>query len=75
MNIQVPEKNNTIDKNPSIDEVGKMFDNLFLDPSKKDLCIKLFEWIPWITREQAVNQAISASKKWLSNLKTETITI
>lgn len=43
MNIQVPEKNNTIDKNPSIDEVGKMFDNLFLDPSKKDLCIKLFE--------------------------------
>gem|GEM_PF-5233002 len=43
MNIQAPEKNNSIDKTPSIQEVGDMFDNLFLDPSKKELCIKLFE--------------------------------
>lgn len=75
MNIQAPEQNDILNKNPSIQEVGEMFDNLFLDPSKKDLCVKLFEWIPWITREQAVNQAIAASKKWLSNLKTETITV
>jgi len=75
MNIQAPEKNNSIDKTPSIQEVGDMFDNLFLDPSKKELCIKLFEWIPGITREQAVNQAILASKKGLSTLKTETITV
>lgn len=43
MNIQAPEQNDILNKNPSIQEVGEMFDNLFLDPSKKDLCVKLFE--------------------------------
>lgn len=43
MNIRSPEKNINKEQIPSIQEIGAMFDNLFLDPSKKDLCIKLFE--------------------------------
>lgn len=43
MNTKSPEQNDILSKNPSIQEVGEMFDNLFLDPSKKALCVKLFE--------------------------------
>lgn len=43
MNITSPEKNTHKEQIPSIQEVGAMFDNLFLDPSKKDLCKRLFE--------------------------------
>ena len=45
-----------------IEQAGKMFDTLFLNPENKETVAHLFEGLLWLRREQEVHNAIRASK-------------
>lgn len=66
---RLSEGNDTNTSTEQLEQAWKMFDALFLDPSKKDVVAELFKGIPWLVREQRVQEAISVAKGWLYDLK------
>lgn len=53
----------------SIEQAWEMFSILFEDPKNIDATRSLFEWIPWLARQQKVEETIQIAKWWLQNLK------
>ena len=67
MNIKSPENlsNNIL----SIEQASKMFDVLFEDPKNINVVADLFKGIPWLAREQKIQETIKIAKCWLKDLR------
>lgn len=53
----------------SIEQASKMFGELFEKKENQPIVAKLFEWLPWLAREQKVQETIQTVKWWLQDLK------
>lgn len=68
MTNQSPE---SIKNNPSfsVEQAWEMFSVLFENEGNKWVVAKLFEGLPWLARQQKVEETIQMAKWWLQDLK------
>lgn len=67
MNIKSPENIKSPDF--SLKQAGEMFSALFENRDNQIIVAELFKWLPWVAREQKVQETIGIAKSWLGNLK------
>lgn len=62
--------NNQIDTPKiSLEQAKELFSKLFENNKNREVVAELFKWIPWMVREQEVQDVIKIAKWWVEDLK------
>lgn len=63
------EQAHEIDQSISLKKAGEMFSELFENRWNQEIVAQLFTWLPWLVREQRVQETMQRAKQWLWDIK------